>query len=244
MQSLLSAHQPVYLPWLGFFHKIIVSDLFVIFDDVSYSKKMWYNRNYISGPNNKILLTVPVKFNISDKTKHKDILIDNSNNWQKKHWKSIYLSYSSYPFFSKYEKELEEIYSKKWIKLVDLNLSLIFKILDWMNVRTKIVRASDYKLKKNKSELIIEMCQKLNFNHYLFGELGKNYCDVNKFKNNHIKPYFQKYNHPRYKTWKNRKFFENICILDLVFNCGDASINIIKQNNFTKKDYFDTEIIQ
>ena len=39
MTKLLSAHQPVYLPWLGFFHKLFVSDLFVIFDDVPFSKK-------------------------------------------------------------------------------------------------------------------------------------------------------------------------------------------------------------
>ena len=236
MESLLSAHQPVYLPWLGFFHKIIVSDLFVVFDDVPYSKKMWYNRNYINGANNKILLSVPVKFKTSDETKHKDILIDNTKNWQKHHWKSIYISYSNYPCFSKYENELKEVYSKKWTKLIDLNLYLMFKILGWLKVEKKIVRASDYHLKKSKSELIIEMCKKLKFENYLFGELGKNYCDFKSFKESKIKPYFQKYNHPRYKVLKNKTFYKNLCILDLLFFYGERSVDIILKDNYTKED--------
>jgi len=237
MNKLLSAHQPVYLPWLGLFHKVIVSDLFVIFDDVPYSKKMWYNRNFINGTNNKILLSIPVKFKTSDQTKHKDVLIDNSRNWQKDHWKSIYLSYSKYPFFNKYKKELEDIYLKKWEKLIDINSALLFIFLRWLDIKTKIVRASEYELKKHKSDLIIEMCQRLKFNNYLFGALGENYCDKESFNNNGIKPLFQKYNHPKYEVIKGRKFYKYLCILDLIFYHGDKSREIIEKENFSKEDY-------
>ncbi len=78
--KLLSAHQPDYLPWLGFFHKVSVSDLFVIFDDVPYSKKMRYNRNKILGPNGAFLLSVPVFFSLEEGIKHKDVQMDNTQN--------------------------------------------------------------------------------------------------------------------------------------------------------------------
>ena len=239
MEKLLSAHQPVYLPWLGFFHKIIVSDLFVIFDDVPYSKKMWYNRNYIGGPNNKILLSVPVKFKTSEQTKHKDILIDNSKNWQDDHWKSISLSYSSFKYFDNYKDELEKIYNTKWIRLIDLNISIIALILKYLKIQTKIVRASSYNFKKKKSELILEMCKELKFKNYLFGELGENYCDKGQFLKNQITPFFQKYNHPIYDLNKKRKFEKNLCILDLIFSHGSESLNITTKDNYLKKDYFD-----
>lgn len=238
MQKLLSAHQPVYLPWLGFFDKIEIADLFVIFDDVPYSKKMWYNRNYINGINNKILLSVPVKFNTSSEIKHKDVLIDNTLSWQKKHWKSIYVAYSSYPYFSNYAKDLEKIYNKKWEKLVDLNLALIFLFLKYLEINTKIVRASEYIFHGNKSQLIIDMCKKLNFENYVFGELGKNYCDINEFNKNGIQPYFQKYIHPVYQVPFKKKFYKNMCILDLLFFYGKNSRKILKKNNLNKDDYF------
>ena len=58
---ILSAHQPTFMPWLGLFHKIYSSDLFVFFDIVQYLPKEWMNRNYIRSKNDKILLTVVCK---------------------------------------------------------------------------------------------------------------------------------------------------------------------------------------
>ena len=57
---ILTAHQPVYLPWLGLFHKIALSDAFVWFDDVQYQKRDWNNRNKIKTNSGPAWLTVPV----------------------------------------------------------------------------------------------------------------------------------------------------------------------------------------
>ena len=51
---ILTAHQPVYLPWLGLFHKIALSDTFVYFDQVQYLPKDWMNRNRIKSKNDSI----------------------------------------------------------------------------------------------------------------------------------------------------------------------------------------------
>lgn len=57
---ILTAHQPVYLPWLGLFHKIALSDTYVYFDDVRYQMKDWNNRNHIKTVQGPLWLTVPV----------------------------------------------------------------------------------------------------------------------------------------------------------------------------------------
>ena len=57
---ILTAHQPTYLPWIGIFHKILLADVFCIFDVVQYQKKEWDNRNYIYTPNGPLMLSVPV----------------------------------------------------------------------------------------------------------------------------------------------------------------------------------------
>ena len=43
----ISIHQPVYLPWLGFFEKVISSEKFVFLDDVQFEKNGFQNRNKI-----------------------------------------------------------------------------------------------------------------------------------------------------------------------------------------------------
>ena len=53
---ILTAHQPVYLPWLGLFHKIALADCFCIFDIAQYQKKDFNNRNKIKTANGSLLL--------------------------------------------------------------------------------------------------------------------------------------------------------------------------------------------
>ena len=82
---ILTAHQPVYLPWLGLFHKIALSDTFVFFDEVQYLPKDWMNRNKIKTKDGEIWLTVPVLRKGQRELKTSEIKINNSTNWQKKH---------------------------------------------------------------------------------------------------------------------------------------------------------------
>ena len=44
---ILSGHQPSYIPWLGLFHKIAISDIFCFMDSVQYEKNSFINRNKI-----------------------------------------------------------------------------------------------------------------------------------------------------------------------------------------------------
>ena len=59
--TIISIHQPVYLPWLGFFEKIISSEKFVLLDDVQYEKNGFQNRNKIRTSDGDMWLTIPVK---------------------------------------------------------------------------------------------------------------------------------------------------------------------------------------
>ena len=58
----ISIHQPMYIPWVPYFFKLIHSDVFVFFDDVQYPRsKNFNNRNYIKSLNGPVLLTIPIK---------------------------------------------------------------------------------------------------------------------------------------------------------------------------------------
>ena len=62
--TVVSIHQPEYLPWLGFFKKMMNSELFVFLDDVQFRKKGWQNRNRIRTNKGTALLSVPVNANL------------------------------------------------------------------------------------------------------------------------------------------------------------------------------------
>ena len=230
---ILSAHQPVYMPWLGLFHKIALSDIFCFFDIVQYQRKDFNNRNKIKTAKEEMWLTVPVKSSNRFNSIISDIEIIN-NGWKKKHLKSIEINYKKSPYFEKNFHNLKKILDKPYKYLVDLNFDLLIYILDCLNINTRILKASDYSFNGKKSDLVLDMCIQLKADIYIFGEQGKYYADVENFTRNHVYPYFQSYNHPTYEQI-NGHFKSSMSVIDLIFNKGEESKDIIMSNNIDKK---------
>lgn len=231
---ILTAHQPTYLPWLGTFHKILLSDMFCFFDIAQYQKKEWDNRNKIYSHNGELMLSVPTKSkNHFDKTIG-EIEINNETDWAKKQYKSILLNYKNHPFFENHHSFLKEMYlSHQWDKLVDLNIYFYEYIFYLLNIKIPIMMAKDYDLKGKKSDLVLDMCKKLGATSYIFGGEGENYANRESFQNEGIKLIFQNYNHPVYRQHKNQnRFMSHLSIIDLIMNYEKKDLkNIIFQNN-------------
>jgi hypothetical protein len=227
---ILTGHQSTYLPWLGLFNKISNADQYVYFDDVQYLPKEWMNRNRIKGVNNNVIfLTVPVRKKHFLIKKTTDLLIDNSLPWRRKHLKSLEINYRKSIFFEKYIDEFVEIYKQEWDYLVDLNLYTLKILLKLLGMQIKIVKLSELGVEGKKSNLVLNVCKKLNANQFVFGEKGSDYAVIEDFNKNNIKPVFQNYIHPTYKQIGN-KFISHLSVIDLLFNCGDKSLDIINQN--------------
>lgn len=226
---ILSAHQPCYLPWLGLFNKINLCDTFCIFDIVQYQRKDFNNRNKIILNNDVFWLTVPVDDSKRFNRKINEIKIV-GNLWKRKHLKTIENAYKKTEYFDRYYQTLSKIINKNFIYLVDLNYELLIFFLDSLEIKKKLIKASDYNFSGKKSDLVLDMCLKLKAKKFIFGEQGQSYCDKESFKVNSIDISFQKYNHPTYKQ-RSKKFIENISIIDLLFNEGKDSKNILMQNN-------------
>ena len=231
---ILTAHQPVYLPWLGLFHKIALAETFVYFDQVQYLPKEWMNRNKIRTKNGSIWLTVPVLRKGYRDLKSSEIEINNSINWQKKHLRSISLNYKKSPYFENYIPFFEDVYSRKWKFLGDLNEYMLKWFLDELGIKVNFLNSNDFKFQGEKSSLILDMCKELNASTYIFGMLGKDYADVQEFEKNNIKLIFQDYNHPKYSQLYS-EFVSHLSIIDLLFNHGPKSLEIILSNNISQK---------
>ena len=227
---ILTAHQPVYMPWLGLFHKIALADLFCYFDIVQYQRKDYNNRNKIKTSNGELWLSVPVESkNHLNKNVSKILIVQ--GNWVKKHLKSIELNYKKTPFFKDYFPELQSILiNESKNSLGNLNLKLLEYFMECLSIDTQIVKASDYSFDGIGSDLVLDMCVRLGADSYIFGEQGKNYADIKAFKEIEIVVEFQNYIHPVYRQ-RGRDFLPYMSIIDLLFNEGDKSYDILMSNN-------------
>lgn len=233
---ILTAHQPAYLPWLGFFHKIAISDTFILLDEVQFEKNSFINRNKIKTPNGSLWLTIPIhKTDYMNKSILK-LEIDNSIDWSKKHWNNLLANYKKAPFFHEHSDFFLSIYEKKWIYLTDIITPILDYLLKELKIQTKIIKQSELKTTEKKQQLIIELCKKTNSDKFVFGTLGRNYAVEDTFNDKGIQIYFQQYKHPIY-TQRFGQFMPYMSILDLLFNVGsDAAYQIIMKDNINKND--------
>ena len=227
---ILTAHQPVYLPWLGLFHKIALADHFCIFDVAQYQKKDFNNRNKIKTSSGPIWLTVPVESKNHFEKRIDDIKIIN-NGWNRKHFKSIDLAYKKAPFYKNYIDEIESLLvNAQYETLSELNYAVLLFSLETLKIKVPITRASELSIEGAKSDLVLDMCKKLGAEVYIFGALGKDYADVNSFLDEGVSPWFQDYAHPVYPQ-QHGKFEPYMSILDLFFNMGPDSLEVLMSGN-------------
>ena len=158
--KVIGIHQPGYLPWLGFFKKMLNSDIFVYFDDVSFVKNNYYNRNLIRANTGPLQLTIPIR--MDEESKINDVKIDPTKNWQLKHKKSLLHNYSKAKYFSNYSDFIEELYEKKFEKLIDINIEIIEFLKKEFNIETKTVFSSELNVTGSASERILEICKLLD----------------------------------------------------------------------------------
>lgn len=231
---IISAHQPAYNPWLGFIHKILISDIFVIMDDVQFEKNSFINRNKILQKNNEVMLTIPVKTKNYQSKALKEIEVLN-NKWQIKHLKSIEQSYRKFKYFDKIFDKIKLIYQLDSPYLISYTNEYLKFILEYLEIDTKVVFASELNIVSKKLDYVCELTNKLNGDIFVFGRQGKEYADLEYLKSKNVIPYFQNYNHPSYKQLGD-EFHPYMGILDLLFREDKNDIKDIILNNNIKKD--------
>jgi hypothetical protein len=232
---ILTAHQPVYLPWLGLFHKIAIADVFVCYDDVQYQDRDWNNRNRIMTAAGPLWLSVPVFSKEHYSTKLKDAMIRDDVPWRRKHWRSLSLAYKDAPYAPRYLPFFEDLYGRSWSRLADLNDCILAFLLNELEIQARRLRLSDLGLEGQKSDLVLEMCRHLGASLYIFGAQGKNYADESAFREAGVRIEYQDYRHPVYQQLHG-EFVSHLSVVDLLFNHGPGSRAILMSGNISRED--------
>jgi len=216
------------MPWSGFFYKMALADLYVIFDHVQFKKRYFENRNQIVSPNGEIrYINVPVltknKFNQSIM----NVIIDNSRDWRNKIIKKIEHFYKKSPYFHNYFEEIKNIINDNYIYIIDLNIRLIDYFRKNLKIEGPMIFSSGMNVSSfHGSDLILEICRKNNADNYLCGSSGKEYLKIKDFDENKIKIQWLNYKTPNYKQLC-KAFIPDMSIIDLLFNHGEKSRDIL-----------------
>jgi len=213
-------HQPDFLSYLGFFHRFLLADLWVILDNaqfVSGSMQSWQNRDKIKTAQGEKWLTVAVK-KVPLGTAIKEVFLSDSP-WRRDNLNLIRNSYGKAPFFQEIMPHIDELYSYGCSRLVDFNLKSSEKLMELFDIRIDTALASDLQPSGKSNDMLVDILKKAKANRYLSGVGARAYFDPAPFVAAGIEVIWQNFQHPVYPQLHG-DFIPYLSSIDLLFNCG------------------------
>ena len=221
--------QPSYIPWRGYFDQIRRADVFVFYDDVQYDKHGWRNRNQIKTTQGKQWITIPVHSKgVTDGINIKDVRIDWSKSWRKKHLNALTFAYSKAPFFESYQPWLESVFSREDEFLADFTISTTVELTRMLGITdTCFLRSSELpNLRGDKTDRVIDVLERVGATHYICGPSASSYMEPEKFDEAGIPFEYMEYNYPEYPQL-HPPYDPFVTILDLLFMVGENALSYI-----------------
>ncbi len=222
----IAAIQSSFIPWRGYFDFLGSVDQFVFLDDVQYTARDWRNRNKIKTPKGAEWVTVPV---IHDRREQRidESRILQEGDWRKKIIGSWRCNYRAAKYYDTGLALLECVEDKSYSTISQLNISLIRRVCEYLNINTPMILSSELDLQGNKTKRLIDMLKKLNATAYLSGSSADIYLDKELFRRNNIRLEYKSYDYmPYFQLWGD--FIGEVTVLDLIANCGAESRELIR----------------
>lgn len=219
----LAIMQPYFLPYIGYFQLISSVDVFVIYDNIQYTKKGWINRNRFLKNNQDEYFTIPIKKDSDFLCVNQRFLSDNLANEKIKLKNQIKSSYLKAPYFNEVFQLFENIVDNNEDNLFEFIYYSIQNLCLYLEIETKIIKSStltiDHSLKGR--EKVKAICQQIQANTYINPIGGMDLYDKSDFKRDGIDLYFIKSDNIEYKQF-GENFVPWLSILDvLMFNSVD-----------------------
>lgn len=224
----VSVHQPNFLPWLKLLDKIAASDVYVVYDTVLYTKSEYHARQKVKTQTGKAWLSVPLRHLPGTKQLIKDIRIDNSQPFRRRHKKVLAHSYRSTPYFDEVFPIIEKVYGRDHERLVDLNVDLIEALCAYLNVPVRIVRASALPHEGDRTERLVQLVRSAGGAEHLTSTFGGDHqhMDWEPFQRAGIALRSQQFAHPEYDQI-GPDFVPNLAAIDMLFTCGPGTGEIL-----------------
>ena len=222
----LAVIQSNYVPWKGYFDLIGLVDEFVVYDDVSYTKNDWRNRNRIKTAAGAEWLTIPVERASIGRPIDEARVTD--ARWREQHWRTLEQNYRRAPYFELYATELRALYETDERLLTRVNRSFIASICTWLGIGTTITDVRDYEPEGEPTERLVRLCELAGATEYLTGPSARAYLREDMFARAGIMLTYMDYTgYPEYPQLYG-DFVHEVTVLDLILNTGPEAPRYMK----------------
>lgn len=214
----LAIMQPYFFPYIGYFQLINAVDLFIVYDNIQYTKKGWINRNRILQNGTDTLISLPIK-KASDFLDVCDREVADSFD-RKKLLNKIRAAYNRAPYFKQIFPLIERVVKHDDVNLFRFIHHSISQTLEHLGVTTQLIKSSDVNIDHTlkSQEKVLALCDAVSAETYVNAIGGVDLYSKEVFSSKGIDLKFIKSNPIEYRQFKN-EFCPWLSIIDvMMFN--------------------------
>lgn len=221
----LAVMQPYFFPYLGYFQLIFASDRFVAYDDVSFIKSGWINRNRILLDGEPRFFTVPLRGASSFVAIDRVGINEQNPRWRGRMLDTMRAAYRGARYRDAGVELLERVLASKCESIADLALASVYATLEYLGISRSIARSSrayDNRHVKGQDR-ILDICRKERADVYVNAIGGVSLYQAEAFEAEGCDLKFLRSKLPEYSQGP-RRFVPGLSMLDAIMHCSPAEV--------------------
>ena len=224
----ISFNQPVFIPWGGFFCRLMASDTMVLLDDSLFAQGFTFvNRNRLKCPDGELWITVPISRTPGERQKIKDLKIHEKQYWAGKWLNTLYHAYNKSIDYLTIANSLTEIIGQKNDCFVDMICPILDFLKDKLRISTPFTYQSELGIKTSGNQLLLDISSELKAKEVILPYFARHKVDLEELEKRGIGVRFLHYFSPIYpQLWG--QYLRNLSVLDLLFCMGKESRRILE----------------
>jgi hypothetical protein len=220
----VAVHQPNYAPWCGYFAKMTLADVFVLQDDVQYSRGGYVNRVQIRTGKGAEWLTMPVPKGSTGLMINE--LKFGDSNWSRMHVRTLKSNYRKAAHFDEVIALIEPIYAQSEATPAAFNMRLIRAIASYLGIHCQLRVASEVGAQGKADERLADLMRRLGGTTYISGAGGQNYQEEETFATAGAALEVRVYKPVPYDQG-GQEFLPGLSVLDAMFHLGSRARDVL-----------------
>lgn len=223
-KPVVAIHQPNFFPWLGYFEKIARADVFIVLDNVQFSKTggTWSNRVRILLDGRPVWATMPVERSFHGVRRVREMRIAGGS-WRVRFLGAIRAAYRRSPHFDEVFPLVEDLLVIPAEMVAEFNLKVVRALTSHLGLDAgKLIVASTLDIEGAGTDLLVKAVRAVGGRTYLCGGGAQGYQEDERFAGAGIMLVQQMFRHPVYPQPGVSEFVPGLSIIDALMNCGFA----------------------